>query len=86
MRNLGLTKFRRPKCVIGAGEITFRAVTYEEKKWTIYTYTDHGGHNKYIWNLYRNLLCGDKEIEVIMIICILGPTMEIMLLTFSIPS
>ena len=31
MRNLGFTIFRRPKCVIYAGEIAFRAVAYEEK-------------------------------------------------------
>lgn len=31
MRNLGQTNFRRPKCVVYAGEIMFRAVAYEEK-------------------------------------------------------
>jgi hypothetical protein len=31
MRNLGLTNFRWPKCMICAGEIAFRAVAYEEK-------------------------------------------------------
>jgi len=31
MRYLGQTNFRKPKCVICAGEITFRAMVYEEK-------------------------------------------------------
>lgn len=31
MRNLGITNFQWPKCMICAGEITFRAVAYEEK-------------------------------------------------------
>ena len=47
--------------MICAGEITSR----RREKWNVYTCTDHGGYNKYIQNLYRNLLCshtlGEQE-------------------------
>jgi hypothetical protein len=85
MRNLGLTNFRRPKYVICAGEITFRAVAYEEKN-GMYIHVLTMGD---IINVYRIFIetcsvttLGEKrkKIEVFMIICILECTMEILLL------
>ena len=52
MSYLGQTNLRRPKCVICAGEITFRAMAYGEKSGMYINVLTIGGHNKYIYRIF----------------------------------